>query len=477
MNKEVNIPRLFLIYSIIFGSLLVFLVPSFQSPDEITHFTLSYNLSTGKVNSITKNNKSGYNLPKDMITDIKQQEKMYSNRQEKYSYSKMYFDQLLASNQCDKSFFNANISPVSIFAYIVPAIGIQITDYLKPYDITNGTHVKTSVMIQFARFLSLIIYSLIGYFAIKITPKFKKTFFIVLLLPLSLFLRSMVTYDGLILVITALSISLMLKFIDDKSMNFDNKYIFMFIFLGYILFNIKVVYSICLLGLLVINSKQFGGRKEKIKKIIIIGIVVLLLTFIKKHFILIGSELGDSKLASNQLNFIIHKPIEYTKILFDNIFGQMSQQNYWMIGTLGHLDTYMPYLFVFLMNLFLIVTFIYESLYEKIILPLWTKISYIILTILAIISMYTIMYISWTPRVLGKIGGNEITGIQGRYFIPLLLLIPLIFSNNLIDKLDSKGNFRKILDKSKNIFDNNFYYVTFCSLILTVIIVFLRFYV
>lgn len=477
MNKELNLPRLFLIYSLIFGSLLVFLVPSFQSPDEITHFTLSYNLSAGKLNSTVKDKKSGYNLPNDMISEINKMEKMYSDRDKKYSYSEMYFDQLLSSNLNDKSFFGASISTISIFAYIVPAIGIQITDYLEPYATSGISHVKTNVMIQFARFLSLIIYSLIGYFAIRITPKFKKSFFVILLLPLSLFLRSMVTYDGLVLSVTALSIALILKLIDDKTIKWNKKYLFGFIILGYILFNIKVIYSICFLGLFVVDSKQFGGKKEKIKNAIIMISTILILTYIKKHFILPSAGLESSKLTAKQLNFIINNPILYIKILFDNIIGQIKQQNYWMMGTLGHLDTYMPYLFVFVMNIFLFITLLVDSFYEKIILPAWLKISYVILSILAVAGMYTIMYISWTPKVLGKIGGNEITGIQGRYFIPLLLLIPIIFSNNLIDKLDSKKNIKKILEKIKNVFDNNFYHVTLGSLILTVIIIFLRFYV
>lgn len=474
MNKELNLAKIFLIYSIIFGSILVFLVPSFQSPDENTHFLFAYNLSTGKVNTSVKNKKSGYNLPTDMINEIHEKEKMYNSRDKKYSYEKMYFDQLLSANMNEKKFFGMSMAPVSTVAYIIPSLGIQITDYVGAF---SGDHVKTAVMLQFARFLSLLIYSIIGYFAIKITPKFKKTFFVVLLLPLSLFLRSMVTYDSFILVITALSIALMLRLIDDKSIQFDKKYLIIFTILGYILFNVKIVYSISLFGLLIVDSKQFGGKREKIKKFIIIGSLVLFLTYIKKTFIINYNVGGDSEITAKQIKFILNNPISYMGILFKNIFGQMKQQNYWMVGTLGNLDTYMPYLFVFIMNLYLIVTFILESFYEKVMLPLWTKICYVILVILVIMGMYTLMYMSWTPQVLNKIGGDEITGVQGRYFIPLLLLIPLIFSNNLIEKLDQNGRVKKILDKIKLIYDYNFHYVTLCSLIMMTIIIFMRYYV
>ena len=86
------------------------------------------------------------------------------------------------------------------------------------------------------------------------------------------------------------------------------------------------------------------------------------------------------------------------------------------------------------------------------------------------------MYLSWTPAVTGKIGGNEITGIQGRYFLPFLFLIPIMFNNKLIDKIPKRMKIYGILNKVKEIFDNNFYYITIMSLIVSTFILIIRYY-
>ena len=114
--------------------------------------------------------------------------------------------------------------------------------------------------------------------------------------------------------------------------------------------------------------------------------------------------------------------------------------------------------------------------HEKIKISKWIKIGYFICAVLAVFAMYTYMYIYWTTLVTDKVGGNDITGIQGRYYIPLLLLVPIIFNNNLVDKIKNE-KVRKLGEKIYNIYDNNFHYFTIFSLVFAVIIIVLRFYV
>ena len=49
----------------------------------------------------------------------------------------------------------------------------------------------------------------------------------------------------------------------------------------------------------------------------------------------------------------------------------------------------------------------------------------------------------WTAKA-GEIGGNLITGIQGRYFTPIFLLIPIILPS-LVTSTDKKINRNVIL--------------------------------
>ena len=469
MNDK--LPKLFFIISIFFGLILLFIVPSFNSPDEDSHFLYSYEISELNLIPKVKNNRSGFDVPNSIFDSISKTKKITENRDEKYKYSQMYYDQLLTQNYNEKSFSNAVIQSTPKIAYLAPTIGIWTSKIIK---IHSGDRVSVHVMLQFARFLSLFIYSIIGYFAIKITPKFKKSFFAVLLLPLSVFLRSMVTYDGILLVVIALTIANILKLIDKKS-KFTNKDLILFIIAGFILLNVKTLYSIVFFGLFAIPNEVFDGKKNKIKQIIKICIFIIILTILQKIPYLFIKSSSDSK-ASEQLQFILSHPIGYLKILFVNIIGQRRIQEYWMLGTFGYLDTYMPVLYVYILKVYLIIVFIIDILYEKIILPLWLKIGYLLLVIFDIFGMYTMMYLSWTPKVTGIVGGSEITGIQGRYYLPFLLLVPIIFNTNLLDKIINKNKISVYINKFKNIIENNFHYITITSLVIMCIIIFMRYY-
>ncbi len=472
MNNK-NIAKLFLILSLFFGTILVFLVPAFNSPDEDSHFLYAYHISNGEFLPSVKNNISGFYDPVSISEDIKENKKIIDHRDMKYSYDQMYDDQLLSQNYEEKSFSDSVVKSSPKLAYLAPAIGIKIAMLLPAF--SGNDQNNTEVLLQFARFFSLLIYSIIGYYAIKITPKFKKSFFVVLLMPLSLFLRSMVTYDGILLVSTALVLANIIRLIDDKDYKFTKKDLIMFVILGFILFNVKMVYSIVFLGLFAVKEEKFENKKNKIKSIILIIFFVLLLTLIKQIPYTFINASSNNELASKQISHILAHPLGYLKTLIINIIVQVKAQNYWMIGTLGYLDTYMPVLFVFLFEIFMFTIFFIDSFYEDIKFPLWLKVGYLILIIFDIFGMYTLMYISWTPKVTNVIGGTEITGIQGRYFLPFLLLVPIIFSNKLLMK-NKKSKIKQLLDKCKKFFEENFHYVTVMGLVLMILILFMRYY-
>ena len=466
-----KLAKLFLLLSLVFGTIMIFVTPPFNSPDEDSHFIYAYELSRGNLLPTEKDNHPGYNMPKTIMEDIKHYKEMANDRTKKYEYDDYYYDQLLTDNYDKTIFVPAVVSNSPKIAYIAPAIGIKIGSSLRLF--SGNDQIPVSVLLQFARFFSLLAYSIIGFFAIKLTPKFKKSFFVILLMPLSIFLRSMVSYDGIILVTVALALANMLRIIDTKSKLTKKDYA-LFIITGFILLNIKMVYSIIFLCLFAIPKDVFGSNKKKAKSIALIAGGILLLTVIKTMFYM-SVKGSPEPLASSQIDFIIHNPVGYFKILVHNIVAQLKVQEYWMLGTLGYLDTYMPVLYVFLLKIFIVSVFLIEAFHEKIVLPLWLKIGLFLLVIFDIFGMYTMMYISWTPKVTNKTGGSEITGIQGRYFLPFLFLVPVIFNNRLVEKI-KKIKVSKFLDKINTILDNNIHYITSASLIMVIVILIMRYY-
>ena len=474
MKKEkIDLARLFLIISLFFGVIFIFIIPSFQSPDESSHYEKAYMISEGDFLPEKYSNKYGYCVPDTINIYASDKDSYMSDLDRKYSYSEMYFEQLLSSEYNNCTYREVAAQNMTLFAHIVPATGILATKFVEIYP--AGKDESTAVKLQFARFASLIIYSIICYFAIKKTPKFKKSMFLILLLPNSVLLRSMVSYDGLIMSVVALSLALMLELIYDEKAILNKYYFVWFIFAGYILLNIKVVYSIIFVLMFAIPNAKFGGKKEKIKKYLGMIALVLCLVAVGK-FIHRGTDITSPAIVGEQLKYIKGHKLKTFGVLSKNIYDQFKIQMYWMFGTHGLLDTYMPQLFVFMLIVITIITIVNDIFNEKEKMSIFYKLTLFVLMILSVYAMYGIMYLDWTPKTLGVVGGKEVTGIQGRYYLPLLLLIPIVFNNNLLDKIKNL-KIKNFFKKLNIMLEENLYIFSCLTLSLVVIFILLRFYI
>lgn len=475
--KNMKIENLFLIISLFFGLLLVLIVPPFQSPDENSHFLKAYSLSEGTIRPQNVDGNVGYYSPKNSLDYIDTKLSMMGNRNMKYDYSSLYLDQMLSTSYNSKTFRSNPTSFITPFAYVVPATGIILASNVTAFDYSNTSdskHVSTSVLLQYARIFSLVVYSVIGFFAIKITPKLKKTFFTILLLPTSLFLRSMVTYDSLIVVITALSVSKMLQLYVDEKHKFNNVDCCLLVVCGYFLLNVKTVYSVVFLLMFFIPYEKFGTKKNQVKQYIKMITLVLILTLLSK-ICYFGISSETHEILLNQQRWAISHPIYLLKILITNIFEQMHTQLYFMVGTVGLLDTYLPVLMVGLIYFNLIIVSICEALKSKIKFSMPICLLYVIFIFLSVIAVYGYMYIQWSPLASNQIGGTEVSGVQGRYYIPYLFMLPLVLCNKVFDSIYIK--FKKIVDKFDNIICEYYWFIPVCSLIITMFVVVSRYYI
>ena len=467
-----KIENLFLLLSIFIGMLLIFIIPPFQSPDEDSHFLKSYLISKIDVYPEQRNDVVGYDIPENMDNYIQDEKNMIGDLSRKYTYEDEYFDQLLSYSYESKHFREISTQGITPVAHIVPAFGIFIGNLNKSFD--QGGDVTPAVLLQFARAACVIVYSLIGFFAIKISPKFKRIMFTILMLPTSLFLRSTITYDSLLLVIIALSFGKMLQMYCEKDYKFKKKDALILIICGYILLNVKVVYSSIFLMMLIIPSNVFGKNKDKIKYYAIMIGIVLLLTLVSK-IPLLQFDVPADKLAQEQMKFITNNPFKFIKIVFNNIINQRRVQSYWMVGTYGLLDTYISPLMVNIIYINLIIIMVYEILKEKLQLSGVICIVYALLMISSVFGIYAVMYSGWTPMITGDIGGNEITGVQGRYFLPCLFTVPLIFSNKITSMLSNK--LKKIMNKLDVYFKDYYYLVPVFTILVMIITLFKRFWI
>jgi membrane protein, related to actinobacillus protein (1944168) len=433
--EKFSIEKKYLYIALIFGILFVFIVPPFQSPDEDSHFKKAYQVSKGKLYPEVKKNVIGNYFPTEMLNYIKTKTKYIGNRDKKYKYSEMVLDQYTKLNYEERKFTSYSTVSVTPIAYLVPATGIIFSKICaKIFDLES---INTAYMLYFARFFSIIFMSFIMYLSIKITPVFKRTFAVFGLIPMVIFLGSVISYDSLLISLTTLALSIILKITyDDKLKKVPNNYIITLILIGVVLLNVKGLYFLLYILLFLIPVKKVGNIKKMTRIALIIILSILAITLvIKIPFLLLPKIKTDVNYASKQLNFVIHNPIKYSGILIDNIINQRFFQLSSIVGVFGLIDTYNPFVIICFTYIWLIMVSISDGVCDKIKINGKFKILLIIYILFIIISVYSAMYINWTPAINGhKIGEADISGVQGRYFLPILLPILLLFSNKKIKR-------------------------------------------
>ena len=148
-------PEKFFIYcALIFGILLITIIPPFQSPDEDSHFKKAYVVSKGKLFPTSQNGQVGYELPVNMVEYINEKLTYMGDRDKKYTYSEEIVDDRLPKDYSEVVFQNFSTAEVTPIAYIAPAVGIIFSEITTK--IIGMDNISVVTMLHFARAFSLL---------------------------------------------------------------------------------------------------------------------------------------------------------------------------------------------------------------------------------------------------------------------------------------------------------------------------------
>ena len=456
--------KIYVYIALFFGILFIFLTPPFQSPDEDSHFKRSYQISKGALYPVEKDKVIGNYFPNEMISYIGEKGTYMGDRDRKYSFTEMVEEEQSHLDYDKKMFQKYSTVTYIPIVYFPPAIGIIFGKLCAK--IFGLRMVSTAYMLYFARLFSLFFTVFLVAMAIKITPIRKKTFLTVGLIPMLLFLSSMVSYDNMLNASLLLAIAIILNITYNKN-KIETKDLVILGIIGTILLNIKTIYFLIFILMFTIPAKKFGSDKDKIKKgLILIGGILLFTAVLKAPYLFLDNSGMKKDYVSKQISFIINHPLKYTGILYRNIRDQRFFQLSSTVGLFGLLDVYNPIAITLIIYINLILIGLSEGITEKIKITKLSKILIVVYSLLAIVGVYTALYITWTPEIFKKIGTEGITGVQGRYFIPVIL--PLLLLLSFKTKKD-----RKIWE----IIKENYLLVPIIVLTVSIFTVVLRFWV
>lgn len=301
------------------------------------------------------------------------------------------------------------------YSYIFSALGILLAKLL------NLTAIWA---LYLSRIANLMLYAVTAYFMIKIIPKYKMPLLVFATLPLCVAQASSLSYDAFILTFTLVIITYFIKMYLGE-VNKKNLAIF---FISVLLISlIKQPYIILAFLVFVLPFED-----EKLKKISIIVLIAMIIVTVLSVGSLFSSlftttaiqtySTGTTENVSfvGQTRFVLSNPLIVFTLFKDMI---VSIPDLFLLK--ANFFHYTGYKGIKLINFMYVLFYLGFSLFYKLDINLKKKERMILALIflIAYVGIYIIFYLTWSP-----LGSTTILGVQSRYFLPVIALLPLIIN-------------------------------------------------
>ncbi|MBA4385009.1 MAG: hypothetical protein C0410_09755 [Anaerolinea sp.] len=404
----------FPLFIFIFGIALILITPTGANYDEETYVARIFEMSMGHVmpNSFLG---EGKNYPSVFISDSYRQD-VNLWPVDAPTWIDQVKDKINWKNRDEDSLSNYKTRAIYFpTLFIIQALIMRITGLVLDLPI---------VFIYYAlRFSYLIMYCLLVYLALKIIPFGKWVLGVIAIAPMSLILASSVSPDPIIFGVCFLFIAWILYLINHSGQLITRKQLIITCALILAVCTLKPNYIFLLFLLFALPNKSFLKKKD----------VVFLLSacFIGLAFSLGWSYIG-SQVTINQLNMasdstpqfwsLFQTPQVFIKSMALTIYKNILPFLREAIGVSGYGYWRLPTLVYFLYPVAIIVVLFIEN--NPNLLTRKQKIIFWLTGVINFLVIFVLLFVANTP-----LSSPTIIGIQGRYFIPfiLLLLLPFLF--------------------------------------------------
>lgn len=398
---ETSIVKRFLLLWVSLSLLFSISNTPFNTPDEPSHFCRAYEISLGNLVSDYNedDNVGGRELPLDVDFNLL-----------KNNWQSFYENRNLSTTE-NWSF--RNFSYIAVYApvsYIPQACGIFFARLFT----TN-----IPIIYYSGRFVNWLCITILLCIALKLLPVGKEFFALVALMPMNIHESVSLAPDGMVVALSAFVIGFVLYLKNSKSKLKWYQLIILYITAIVISFY-KIVYFPFTLFYILIPSEMFkNGKRGKILHAFLVVILVGVSSFgwlriCNRFLVYPGSD------SNIQLKYILHHPFNYIIILCRTFFSTSSNLIFRMVGdSLAWLNVTTVGIFILIYILLLAKKSNGIQLYGNKEITSIKIVSGVVVFLIACLT-FTAEYLTWT-----NVYSNEISGLQGRYFIALLL--PMFF--------------------------------------------------
>jgi uncharacterized membrane protein len=272
------------------------------------------------------------------------------------------------------------------------------------------------VLMYLGRLSNLLVWALLVYLSLRIIPLCKWVFFLLALMPTTLYEASSLAADGFTIGISFLLIALIARNAFDTSETTTNVYLLTAVSL--LLALSKQAYFLMPLLFLLIPANRVGSKRKFYATFFLLNLLVIsaIITWTLKadfqeDLYRIYGFLLPTWSAKKQTLFILSNPLEYCRILGATF---VRDGKVYIDSVMSYQSDLLKIAFFFTALLALL-----GESSDHIAISLKQRLLILVTLCLSVLLVVTLAYIGWT-----SVGAKTIGGVQGRYFIPLS---PLVF--------------------------------------------------
>ncbi len=414
--------HIFAVIAAIFGVLYLFLTPPFQSPDENRHFYRAYHMSQGSIFATKMDGRVGGYLPKKVKESLVQFSAMRGRVVEITSREEIMSSISHNGNETMEFVDFPSMAVYTPISYVPQAIGIRLARFFSDSPI---------IALYAGRLMTLIVWMIALFYAIRMTPIFKWLIVALALLPMSLFIHSSLTADMATNAVVFLLLAFILKNTFSDHQQTRKEYLTLVI-LVFLLASAKFLYSPIILLFLIIPLKNFTGKKQFFLRFLGLGLLALITTACWPLILGVGyvsyadynpdyAETVNLLACANvkeQLAYILSHGFYVFKVISTSVVESSRMFLVGTIGNFGWLEVPLSSFWVVFGYLGLTLVAVSDGnstfqlkRYQRLIIIT----PFMLIFLLIIVSQLLI----WTC-----VGSELVGNLQGRYFIPI---VPLVF--------------------------------------------------
>ena len=411
--------RLYFIVGLCFGCVLIGLIPVGQVPDEPAHFWRAYQLCRNHlIGEKNGDASSGGHLPVNVASLAPITTRLIAQPDRKLRLAEYEGDWNLHvdRNPVHRIYVDFHSYVVySPIGYVPQILGVKVAELFSD---------RLLVLFYSARLCNLLVALIITYLALCLAPCAHASICILALCPSTFTQMCSASADAVTNSCALLFFALFLRAAVSPTSLRVRDYLGLFAPL-LVVTQMKFPYVCLVLLLLAVPVAVYGSSRRRWMVVGGMGgacFVAYLGWYAVVHRLSVPGRPVSGISVPGQLIFIVHHPWHFLGALFHsiNLYGWENAQQ--AVGVFGWLEVHMPIPFYVSYLVFLFATFSMEVMPPALILiraRFWAAAA----SGLSLLTVFAFIYMYWDP-----VGAADIEGFQGRYMIPLILPLTLLFN-------------------------------------------------